>query len=101
MLYIDIDHINRIHTSLYFIFIVSIIDCVSSIILETLATSDTFMYQMNYRMDTYCNYSCNKSIYTLMWPRCSYILILYYQVRVFMEGYGQNPCVGEDITSNR
>jgi hypothetical protein len=47
MLYIDIDHINRIHTSLYFIFIVSIIDCVSSIILETLATSDTYMYQMN------------------------------------------------------
>ena len=43
MLYIDIDHINRIHTSLYFIFIVSIIDCVSSIILEILATSDTYV----------------------------------------------------------
>ena len=40
MLYIDVDHINRIHSSLYFIFIVFIIGYVSSIILRPLATSD-------------------------------------------------------------
>ena len=36
-----------------------------------------------------------------MWPRCSQVLILYYQVRLFMEGYGQNRCVGEDTTTIR
>jgi hypothetical protein len=40
MLYIDLDHINCIHTSLYFIFMVFIIGYVSSIILRPLATSD-------------------------------------------------------------
>ena len=100
MLYIDIDHINRIHTSLYFIFMVFIIGYVSSIILRPWPPQTYDMYQKNYHMDTYCNY-CNKSIHTRMLPRYSETLILYYQVRVFMEGYGQNPCVGEDITSNQ
>ena len=47
MFYIDIDHVNRVHPSLYFIFMIFIIGYVSSIILRPLAASDISYVQKN------------------------------------------------------